>query len=1302
MCLNWVSFDGQIIQKWDVNRDESGNVYYGSRITNFYGYKDIDWSNPTMNARKNQYYDMDVIAGAYDLYYEEGSYYGDNADFSGNFPMDIKVYIDFNQDGEFDDSELAGQYDNQGYDYEEYFQIYIPGYAQNGETRMRIICDYYPQYGAFDACNSYYGEAKDYVINIIAGPDAGLAQITSPTNPLMLGVQPVKALLYNYSSSVPLTSCQINWSVDGMGQSTYYWYGYLDPENSEEVTLGDYDFASKGAVTSYSISANTNYPNYTNDDNPYNDAAPNFTAYIPLRPGVYTVGGAKPDFATLSEATDFLNNVGTIGDGDFTFNIRPGTYTGPFTMDNISHGKDNFIFQRDPATSGDVIITAPTNWSNYVWYINNLSNLTFRNLTFGVTNPYNYGGRIMMIRGNADNYTFANNTFNGTNLIDQTPYKFSLIDCQATEMNNHIYSKNIFNLGNMSLVLLNTTRNSNGLLVDGNVFSSFTNRAIDAEGISGAVISNNHLTASSKTTNYGIFVQNGTQIINNTISGILGSGNSGAAISAIHDAVSSPAIINNNTITNCSSIYGVMAYGIDGGEISNNKIAISNSMKNFTVNGIQIVKGNSPVNKVTMAENDISIENGYGIYGVNYLLDILRNKIQTTNTASSNNLEPLYLVSSNGMVLLNEIISNNSAMEIINSNLTFAYNSTIGLSSTETAKIISGNNHLYRNIFVNKGTGPALTMLGADNAVLEGNNYFAAISTIATIGGTNYTTASQLLPFDKDARNNDPMYKTNTNLQVTEFHDELAFNAPLQNFTWPQENEALYEGTTLDGISKNGFYYAGAFIIFPTMELIGYSDELVDCEGTPDRLISVSAATSTDQTPLYQWYKDGLLMQGETAHSLAFNPFDYTVSATYYCSVYCPGFGTLKTGPIPVYALTLPSIVEQPKEVSNAVVGQNYTFSVKAHYRGLIPPYYKDYFQWYKYDAVKKDSVPLTDNSRYAGTTSSDFTIRNLATTDLCKTGDFYFVKIESQCGTVYSDPFVISKTPDVVFRDHPENINPCPGSDVVFTANAIAPESYSVTYKWTKDGLDVTNNSKYNGVNTNKLQVFNVQTADQGNYICVATIPEVPTSKNSNPGILKLKDIPTATAHGDANITTKRDNDVTLLVDLVKGAEPLTVTWYYNGEMIKTALWSQYDGDKALTLLLESVVETQTGEYKCVLENECDKTEVVFNLTVTKWDGTQSVDVINQDGFALYACTPNPNNGSSKIKFEMPETQNTVIKLIDQSGRTVSVLFSGMANKGMNILDVNTTSLNISSGLYYYTITTNGFTASMPMVIVK
>jgi hypothetical protein len=200
------------------------------------------------------------------------------------------------------------------------------------------------------------------------------------------------------------------------------------------------------------------------------------------------------------------------------------------------------------------------------------------------------------------------------------------------------------------------------------------------------------------------------------------------------------------------------------------------------------------------------------------------------------------------------------------------------------------------------------------------------------------------------------------------------------------------------------------------MELIGFSDELVDCEGTPDRSISVSAATSTDQTPLYQWYKDGILMQGETSHILSFNPFDYTVSATYYCSAYCPGFGTLQTGPIPVYALTLPSIVEQPKEVSNAVIGQNYTFSVKAHYRGLIPPYYKDYFQWYKYDAAKKDSIPLTDNNRLAGTTSSDFTIRNLATTDLCKTGDFYFVKIESQCGTVYSDPFVISKTPDVVF----------------------------------------------------------------------------------------------------------------------------------------------------------------------------------------------------------------------------------------------------------------------------------------------
>ncbi|MEI6091750.1 MAG: GEVED domain-containing protein [bacterium] len=1304
MAINLVKFEGEVIQKWDVPRDGNGDIMY-YYTPNFNGYKDIDKNDKTIYVEKKKDYTMQVFGGAAYLYEDYNNTIDEYAMYACNYPQDYKVYIDFNQDGEFDESsELAGQWDDNGSYCEAEFTISIPSDAKSGQTRMRIVNDYYGMGGGYmDACNSYYGEAKDYLVEIKAGFDIGISQITAPANPLVAGNQEVRAILHNYTDAGndAITSCTINWEVDGVSQGTVYWYGWLDSGSEEEVVLGNYDFTSKGVLTTYTLSAKTDYPNYADDGNVNNDKSPAFVAAMPIVPGIYTVGGSGYDFETVKIATDIINNAGISGDGDLIFKIRPGTYKGPFTMDNFPRGNNNFVFENDPATQGDVIISAVTNSSNYVWSINNISNVTFQNLIFEVTNGGS-GARIMKITGDANNYTFDNNTFNGTNMIDQTPYKYCIIDCQASQMNNHSYTNNSFNNGSMSLVLLNASRNSSGLLIDQNTFNAFTNRAIQVEGISNGVISKNTMKATATPSYGGIIVTNGTTIINNTIAGLAGISTSASAISEVHTGITESAYINGNRIMACKNINGISVNGISGGEINNNTIDLNNTNLKSAISGIVSTNLTLGTEKIIVSENSIKVDNGHALNINNSTIDILKNIINTDNSASQVNLKTISATKSTGMMLLNEVISTGEVMEIDNSSFTIAYNSTVTVGSADVLIVKNGDNQIYRNQLINNGTGNAFAITGLNTNVMDGNNYFTTTGILGTIDGTIYTSTSDLLTIDKTARNVDPTYKTNSNLKITTFQDELVFKTPIENVNWPEGYQANYEERTLDNVSKNGFYYVGAYIVFPNLEIIGFTDELIDCAGTPDRSISVSAATSNGQEPTYQWYKDGLPLPGETTHILSFEPFDYTVSATYTCRVYCAGAGAQLTGTIPVYALTLPSIVEQPKEVVNAVIGKDYSFNVRVHYRGILPPYYKDNFQWFKYDAAKKDSLPLVDDSRLAGTGSSDLTITKLKDADICKPGDFYYIRIISECGTVYSDPFVIAKTPEVVFRDHPANTNPCPNADVIFVANAIAPEGFNLTYKWMKDGVDLTNGIKYNGANTNKLQVFGVQLSDEGNYVCVATIPEVPTSKNSSVGILKLKDIPTATAEGQTEITTKRGNNITLHVNFVKGSEPLTVKWTYNGELIKEALWSQYDGEKLLTVLLENVIESQSGEYKCVLENECDKTEIVYNITITKWDEAGSVEVISENGYSLYNCAPNPSNGSTKIKFEMAKTDNAVINLIDQSGRTVSELFNGVANKGMNILDVNTNRLNVSAGMYFYTITTNGFSASMPMVIVK
>jgi hypothetical protein len=67
--------------------------------------------------------------------------------------------------------------------------------------------------------------------------------------------------------------------------------------------------------------------------------------------GTYTIGGTSPDYANFTAAVNDLNTNGVAGDGPVTFNIRNGTYTEIFTINQITNVSltSNVVFQ---CTSG--------------------------------------------------------------------------------------------------------------------------------------------------------------------------------------------------------------------------------------------------------------------------------------------------------------------------------------------------------------------------------------------------------------------------------------------------------------------------------------------------------------------------------------------------------------------------------------------------------------------------------------------------------------------------------------------------------------------------------------------------------------------------------------------------------------------------------------------------------------------------------------------------------------------------------------------------------------------------------------
>ncbi len=85
---------------------------------------------------------------------------------------------------------------------------------------------------------------------------------------------------------------------------------------------------------------------------------------------------------------------------------------------------------------------------------------------------------------------------------------------------------------------------------------------------------------------------------------------------------------------------------------------------------------------------------------------------------------------------------------------------------------------------------------------------------------------------------------------------------------------------------------------------------------------------------------------------------------------------------------------------------------------------------------------------------------------------------------------------------------------------------------------------------------------------------------------------------------------------------------------------------------------------------------------------------------YMLYQNYPNPFNPSTKIRFGIPKTSFTEIKIYDNLGREIYTLVSQVITTGKYEVEWNAE--NYPSGVYYYKVTSGNYTDSKKMVLVK
>lgn len=87
-------------------------------------------------------------------------------------------------------------------------------------------------------------------------------------------------------------------------------------------------------------------------------------------------------------------------------------------------------------------------------------------------------------------------------------------------------------------------------------------------------------------------------------------------------------------------------------------------------------------------------------------------------------------------------------------------------------------------------------------------------------------------------------------------------------------------------------------------------------------------------------------------------------------------------------------------------------------------------------------------------------------------------------------------------------------------------------------------------------------------------------------------------------------------------------------------------------------------------------------------------------DAFSLSQNYPNPFNPVTNISFQLPQASDVTLKVYNILGKEVATLVNGVVQPGTHSVSFDAT--NLSSGIYYYTLTAGDFKDTKKLVLMK
>ncbi len=134
------------------------------------------------------------------------------------------------------------------------------------------------------------------------------------------------------------------------------------------------------------------------------------------------------------------------------------------------------------------------------------------------------------------------------------------------------------------------------------------------------------------------------------------------------------------------------------------------------------------------------------------------------------------------------------------------------------------------------------------------------------------------------------------------------------------------------------------------------------------------------------------------------------------------------------------------------------------------------------------------------------------------------------------------------------------------------------------------------------------------------------------------------------------------------------------------------------------STTEKQNYQFVDLLDN-IKGDRIVYRLKQIDFDGkinySKSIEVaFTPETFSLDQNYPNPFNPTTTIRFGLPTKSNVTLKVFNSLGQIVEEIINGQYEAGYHSIIFNAS--NLSSGIYYYRLETEGFSQIKKMALIK